>query len=220
MTGTAAALVAAHLHVVALEVVAAGASPQSPTAVHRQVPAGSGPVTVTAAPPTAAPPSAAPVPVPSPVPTAVPRPPTSRPAAQRPAAVSTGYPAVSVQPAPDVSEVARLVNQDRAAAGLPPLVVSAALQRAAAHHAAQNAAIDRMSHDGAVQDVNAEGVRYTTLGECLGWVSGSPDASFINTLWMQSAEHRPIILGNFTAMGAGWARSASGKWYLSLVETN
>jgi uncharacterized protein YkwD len=74
-----------------------------------------------------------------------------------------------------------------------------------------------MTHDGLTQDVAAQGVGWSSLGECLGYMTGSPSASFINSMWMQSSEHRSLILGNFTTMGAGWAQSSSGAWYVSLI---
>jgi uncharacterized protein YkwD len=137
-----------------------------------------------------------------------------RPAPPPPAAA----PSPAQAPAGVVSQVIALVNQDRAAAGLPALSVSAGLDRAAAVHAGQNASADQMSHDGVVQDVDAQGVSWHTLGECLGWVSGSPSPSYINQMWMQSSEHRSLILGSFTTVGAGWAESATGTWYVSLIE--
>ena len=164
--------------------------------------------------PTLAPATATPVPVawhpaPAPVhPAPAPPPPPPPPPAPPPAAAPPG----------SVWDIVQLVNQDRASAGLAALTWSSALGRAAATHASQNAAADQMSHDGLVQDVDAQGVHWNTLGECLGWNGGSaPDPSMINQMWMNSSEHRSIILGSYTTLGVGWAQSSTGKWYVSLI---
>jgi uncharacterized protein YkwD len=113
--------------------------------------------------------------------------------------------------------VIQLVNQDRLAAGLAPLRESAALDRAAATHAAQDAAAGQMLHSGLLADVSAQGVSWVSIGECLGWWSGAADAPAVNSLWMQSAEHRGILLGAYTTVGAAWARAANGAWYVSVI---
>ena len=75
-----------------------------------------------------------------------------------------------------------------------------------------------MSHTALFQDVAAAGVSYRTLVECLGEVVPGPDPGYVNTLWMQSSEHRPIILtAGYTSVGAGWARSSTGVWFVSLI---
>jgi uncharacterized protein YkwD len=167
--------------------------------------------------------AAPPAPVPSPAATAPPPPPPAppAPATVRPAAAAphAAPPATAAPSSPNAASlIVQLVNRDRAAAGLGPLTWSSALGRAAAQHAAQNAAADQMSHDGLVQDVNAQGVHWQSLGECLGWNTGSsPAPSLINGMWMNSAEHHSIIVGDFTAVGAGWSRASSGNWYVSLI---
>ena len=111
-----------------------------------------------------------------------------------------------------------LVNHDRASAGLPALSLDPALARAAAEHASQNAANDQMSHNGLQSDVAQQGASWRYLGECLGQVRPNPDAGFVNSMWMQSSEHRPIIMGSqYTRAGVGWARAANGDWFVSLI---
>lgn len=111
-----------------------------------------------------------------------------------------------------------LVSHDRAQAGLPALQLDPGLARAAAEHAAQNAANDQMSHTGLTADVAQQGASYHYLGECLGQVRPTPDATWVNSMWMQSSEHRPIILGSqYTQAGVGWAQSANGDWFVSLI---
>ena len=110
------------------------------------------------------------------------------------------------------------LNQARALGGLGELRADAALTRAAVEHAAEIAAQGQLTHSGYVTDVNGQGVAWQGLGEVLGADAQSPDASAIDQLWMQSPEHRPIILDpQYSAVGIGWARSASGWWYVSAI---
>ena len=155
------------------------------------------PAPAAALPPPAAPATPAPV---APPPASPPRP----PAPPSPVTAAAG-------------SVIQLVNQDRAAAGLPPVRESAALDRAAALHAAQDAALGQMTHSGMLGDVSSQGVRWTSIGECLGWWSSSPNAAAVNSMWMQSSEHRGIILGAYTTVGAAWAQAPTGGWYVSVI---
>jgi uncharacterized protein YkwD len=114
--------------------------------------------------------------------------------------------------------VVALLDEDRAANGIGSLVVDAGLCRAAAVHAAQNAAQDRMFHDGLSEDVAAQHVTWHSLGEVLGYWHPTPDAASINRMWMGSQEHRPIILTpGFTRVGVGWAQAANGDWFVSAI---
>ena len=63
--------------------------------------------------------------------------------------------------------------------------------------------------------MSAYGVHYQSAGENIGWVSNLTDggaaASYINSQFMNSPEHRDNILnGNYTDMGVGSALSPSG----------
>lgn len=148
-------------------------------------------------------------------------PPTAPPAAlHRPLAAPV--PAANSVPLPGCDSrdqaVVALLDEDRAANGLGSLVVDAGLCRAAAVHAAQNAAQDRMFHDGVTADVDAQHVTWHALGEVLGYWHPTADAASINRLWMQSQEHRPIILTpGFTRVGVGWAQAANGDWFVSAI---
>ena len=164
-------------------------------------------------------------PLPAPVPaTAAP---TALPATAPAAPLSTVRPAPRPAPQPSAysyppltpqdQQVVDLINQDRAQNGLAPLQVDLAVAQAAAVHAGQNAAQDQMSHAGLVDDVNAQHVVWHSLGECLGYWQGSPNATQINSMWMQSSDHRPIILGQYVRLGVGWARASNGDWFVSAI---
>jgi uncharacterized protein YkwD len=110
------------------------------------------------------------------------------------------------------------LNQSRAQGGLGRLRADAALTRAAIEHAAQIAAQGQMTHSGYVDYVNGQGVSWQGLGEVLGAKAPAPDPSTINQLWMQSPEHRPIILDpRYNSVGIGWARSDTGWWYVATI---
>ena len=116
------------------------------------------------------------------------------------------------------AETLAALNRSRALGGLSTLRADAALTQAAIEHAAQIAAQGQLSHSGYVTDVNGQGVTWQGLGEVLGADAQSPDAAMVDQLWMQSAEHRPIILDpQYQSVGIGWAQSSSGWWYVSAI---
>jgi uncharacterized protein YkwD len=184
-----------------------------------------------------------PVPVHTPAPTAPPTAPPQGPRRQPPAALGPGSATRAPQPAPlpvrtptstpppppprqqqtaeltgPAEEILSELNQARAQNGLAQLRADAALTAAAVEHAAQIAASGQMSHAGYVGDVNSQGVSWRGLGEVLGANMASPNASEIDQLWMQSPEHRPIILDpQYTSVGIGWARSDTGWWYVAAI---
>ena len=114
-----------------------------------------------------------------------------------------------------------LLGQDRARAGVPQVTADAALCRAAAEHAAQNAAQDQMSHAAVVEDVHAQGLSPHNLGEVLGTWHPTPDIDSINGMWMQSPPHEGVIDSSvYTAVGVGWAQAANGDWFVSAIFTS
>jgi uncharacterized protein YkwD len=139
----------------------------------------------------------------------------SAPAAPRGASAGSAAPAAGNQSL--VDQTLALINGDRAGSGLAPVRLDATLSRAAAKHAGQNAAQDRLFHDGLVDVVNAEGVSWRSLGEILGMWQPTPDIGGINNFWMHSPDHRAIILGSFTTVGIGWSVTPSGHWFVSAI---
>jgi len=138
--------------------------------------------------------------------------PASTPAPPPPPRVQT------VQLTGPAAEILAALNRSRAHGGLGELRADAALTQAAIEHAAQIAAQGQLSHSGYVTDVDSQGVSWQGLGEVLGANAQSPDADVIDQLWMQSSEHRPIILDpQYQAVGIGWAQSSSGWWYVSAI---
>ena len=140
-------------------------------------------------------------PPPTPAPTAAPAAPA--PVAARPAPAPPAPPAT----APPVSGVGgaagaqfSLVNQDRAANGVAPLAYSAALARVAQYRAQDMLNRGYFSHyDPATGQLafvgllRLWGIPYTTAGENIAW-STNPSMAGINTMFMNSPEHRANIL--------------------------
>jgi uncharacterized protein YkwD len=124
----------------------------------------------------------------------------------------------TIQLSGPAAEILAALNRSRAQGGLDALRADASLTQAAIEHAAQIASQGQLSHSGYVTDVNAQGVAWQGLGEVLGADAQGPDSAVVDQLWMQSSEHRPIILDpQYQSVGIGWARSSSGWWYVSAI---
>ncbi len=123
-----------------------------------------------------------------------------------------------------------LTNQDRTSNGVHSLTRSGTLQSIGenAHYNCNGIAVEGRSYDmirrnyfahpilGCGQLVfsmmQAFGIHYRSAGENIGWESGSGSpASYINTAFMNSADHRANILNShYTEMGVGSDESAPG----------
>jgi len=121
----------------------------------------------------------------------------------------TAAPAVAIAPTakPPVASVGgaagvqfSLVNQDRAASGVAALAWSGSLARVAQYRAQDMLNRNYFSHtDPAtgqlafVQLLHLWGIPYSTAGENIAW-STNPSMAAINTMFMNSPEHRANIL--------------------------
>jgi uncharacterized protein YkwD len=148
-------------------------------------------------------PGAAPPQLISPSPTAQPAPPPPAPAAPR-AAIVIG----STQQA--------LINQDRARNGLAPLTWSSCLASVARAQAAHLATpgVTFAHYGGVYQDLNCRLGPQT--GENIGWWSLGINDSQLNTMFMNSPEHRANILGPYHYVGTAWAVGANGYGYIAV----
>ena len=138
-------------------------------------------------------------PTPTPAPAVAIAPTAKPPVAVRPKPV--------VKPAPPVASVGgaagvqfSLVNQDRAASGVAALAWSGSLARVAQFRAQDMLNRNYFSHtDPAtgqlafVQLLHLWGIPYSTAGENIAW-STNPSMAAINTMFMNSPEHRANIL--------------------------
>lgn len=128
---------------------------------------------------------------------------------------------VPARPPDDPSEVIRLTNAHRAAAGLDPVVAHPALQAAALGHSRDQAQMNRMTHrgsDGSDAGTRIERAGYAprTWGENVA--AGYRTAVAVTDGWMASPGHRANILHDwFTLIGVAVAYSDDGVPYWTMV---
>jgi uncharacterized protein YkwD len=158
---------------------------------------------------------ATPAPTPTPAPVVAAAAPAA-PVAARPAPVHPKPPPPPPPPVVGVGGAAgvefSLVNQDRAANGVAPLAYSGALGRVAQYRAQDMLNRGYFSHyDPATGQLAFSalmrlwGIPYTTAGENIAW-STNPSMAAINTMFMNSPEHRANILnGAYHQAGIGVA---------------
>jgi uncharacterized protein YkwD len=117
------------------------------------------------------------------------------------------------------TEIANLINNARAEAGLPPLAVNAALTAAAQGHSIDMACHGLISHSGSDgssvhQRLAAAGYSASRASEII-YGSGYPQTAF--NWWMSDQIHRNEILNpNVTDMGVGYAYvpdTSAGGYY-------
>ena len=150
---------------------------------------------------------------------AAPAAPAAAPVAAQPAPAHPAPPAA----APPVSGVGgaagvqfSLVNQDRAANGVAPLAYSASLARVAQYRAQDMLNRNYFSHYDPstgqlafVQLLHLWGIPYSTAGENIAW-STDPSMGAINTMFMNSPDHRANILkAGYHRIGIGVASNGA-----------
>jgi uncharacterized protein YkwD len=114
-----------------------------------------------------------------------------------------------------VNQIASMINQERANAGLGALTINTILSDAAQAHAADMACSGRISHTGS--DGSSAYARILAFGyspsysEEIIYGGGGPQAAM--TWWMSDQVHRDAILNpKSTEMGVGYANLASGSY--------
>ncbi|MDI3423931.1 CAP domain-containing protein [Streptomyces luteolus] len=128
------------------------------------------------------------------------------------AALLPGVSAVGVS-----ADVVAEVNQRRAEAGCGPVRPLASLTRAAQAHSVDMARHQRLDHTGSdgsrPQDrMRSAGYRPAHFGEAIA--STSADAGTVTKLWMDSPQHREIILTcRYRDAGVGRADGAGDSWW-------
>lgn len=140
-----------------------------------------------------------------------PSPPTAMPpAAPAPAPASAPPPAVGVS-----SKQQALINQDRAANGLGPLTWNGCLYNVAVSNARRIAAQGYLSHtNGPQQDLGC-GLGHQA-GENIGYWTGGVNDSQLNTMFMNSPEHRANILGPYRYVATTWVVAPNGYGYVAV----
>jgi uncharacterized protein YkwD len=151
----------------------------------------------------------------------IPRPspdPSPKPAAAAPAPPVHAAPVVSRASAAVVigSTQQALINRDRAAHGLGPLTWSSCLYGVAARNAARiSTEGTAISHANGVYQDLACGLGHQS-GENIGWWSGGVDDSQLNTMFMNSPEHRANILGPYRYVATAWKVAPDGYGYIAV----
>lgn len=153
------------------------------------------------------------IPRPSPDPT-----PTPPPPAPRVAAAPVAAPVHQAAPAPAISvrtTQQALINQDRARYGLAPLTWSSCLYNVAVSNA------QRMARQGYISHTNGPNVDLTCglgsrAGENVGYWSGGINDGQLNTMFMNSPDHRANILGPYHYVATAWAVGANGTAYIAV----
>jgi len=110
-----------------------------------------------------------------------------------------------------------LINRDRASAGLGPLTWSSCLAPVAAANAV------RLSRQGWVQPYHTNGTSLdlgchlgNQAGENVGWWSGGVNDAQLNSMFMNSPEHRANIMGPYHYVATAWATAANGAAYVAV----
>jgi uncharacterized protein YkwD len=144
-----------------------------------------------------------------------------KPPAPKPQPVSAGVaPTTAASSTGTVGQEVALVNRDRAAAGLPPLRESQALDLIATSRAQDMAVNGYFAHyrpgsstPAVLELLRGYGVAFNWYGENIIWESGQPAsslASYFNTWWMNSPEHKANILSShYGHIGVGMYVSGS-----------
>ena len=123
----------------------------------------------------------------------------------------------TVQTGSGQAQVVRLVNQERAAAGLGSLASDSQLTAVAQRKAEDMAKNGYFSHTSptygsAFDMLKAAGISYRTAGENIA--KGQKTAETVMNGWMNSSGHRSNILNSgYTRIGVGYAVDGSGTPY-------
>ena len=149
----------------------------------------------------------------------VPSPPPATAAPTASAAPAVAAPAVHA-PAPRPAVVVNstqqaLINQDRAANGLAPLTWSSCLYSVAVVNARRIAAQGYLSHTTGPQVDLSCGLGHQA-GENIGYWTGGVNDAQLNTMFMNSPEHRANILGPYRYVATAWVVAPNGYGYIAV----
>jgi uncharacterized protein YkwD len=151
---------------------------------------------------------------PKPDPSPTPAPPPPAPPSAAPAAPAR--PPAPPKPAIVVGSTQQaLINSDRAANGLGPLTWNGCLYNVARSNAARMAAQGYISHtNGPNLDLNC-GLGHQA-GENVGYWTGGINDPQLNTMFMNSPDHRANILGPYHYVATAWVVAPNGTAYIAV----
>lgn len=143
-----------------------------------------------------------------------------KPVVKRPKPAVRKAPAAASRPVTTIAIVIgstqqALINQDRARYGLRPLTWSSCLASVASSNAARMAAAERMWHANGVYSDLACHLGNRT-GENIGYWTGGVTDSRLNTMFMNSPEHKANILGPYRYVATAWRVAANGTAYIAV----
>jgi len=109
-----------------------------------------------------------------------------------------------------------LINSDRAAAGLAALQWSSCLAGVAYSNAVRMANAGAISHAGGVSADFGCGLGSSQTGENVGWTSAGINDGQLNSMFMNSPEHRANIMGPYRYVGTAWKVASNGAGYIAV----
>jgi uncharacterized protein YkwD len=142
---------------------------------------------------------------------------TTRTAPSRPAASRLSTAPAAARPSVVVRSTQQaLINQDRARYHLAPLTWSTCLFNVARYEAAHLAApgVNFQHYDGVSRDLACHFGHQ--VGENIGWYSGGINDAKLNTMFMNSPEHKANILGPYRYIATAWAVRSDGRAYIAV----
>lgn len=114
------------------------------------------------------------------------------------------------RPATAARSILKLINHERAAAGLDELTVDPALAEIAATWSKRMARSNRLAHNPSLRaQVSEAAPGWRRLGENVGVGS---DVTTLHRAFMASAGHRGNVLGNFDRIGIGVVVANGRTW--------
>jgi uncharacterized protein YkwD len=152
------------------------------------------------------PPEPTPDPAAQPAPADIPAPVAANPAPPRPPA-----------PPPVVVGSAQqsYINGDRSGAGLGPLTWNSCLAGIAYQNAVRMANQGFISHAGGPNQDLGCGLG-SRAGENVGYWSGGINDAQLNTMFMNSPDHRANIMGPYHFVGTAWVVARNGSGYIAV----
>jgi uncharacterized protein YkwD len=108
-----------------------------------------------------------------------------------------------------------LINSDRASAGLGSLTWNSCLYNVAVSNANRMAAQGYISHTNGPNVDLACGLGHQA-GENVGWWSGGVNDAQLNTMFMNSPDHRANIMGPYHYVATAWVVASNGYAYIAV----
>lgn len=142
--------------------------------------------------------------------------PASAPAQDRPATPAAKAEEPKVEVRTDLPALIEAHNRERSEAGLGPLKPDPKLTDAAAVHARDMAAHQKMAHEGSdgstpAERIKQQGYQGKRTGENVAY--GQRTVDEVMTAWMNSPDHKHNILGDFEEIGVAEGHTADGVPY-------